>query len=106
MKKIPAGTGCQLGCARSRTVASWATVDAVLKWFVRVWVGVAIAVNVAAIGGFLLTASSFWAGVMRVAAVYSPLNPMNLLMEAILFAPAIAVQIWLDRRRKKTRSIA
>jgi hypothetical protein len=75
-------------------------VDRTLSWFVRVWVAIAIAVNVVAVAGLLTGAHGSWAGWQRVADVYSPFNPINWLMEVVLLSPALGSYVWLQRRRK------
>jgi hypothetical protein len=48
--------------------------DRALTWFACVWVTIAIAVNVVAVVGLLISARSFCARWQRVADVYSPFN--------------------------------
>jgi hypothetical protein len=72
-----------------------------LLWFVRVWVGIAIAVNVIAVAGFFMSAHGFWDGWHRVAEIYSPFNLTNYLMEVALLSPAIGAYAWLQRRTKR-----
>jgi hypothetical protein len=74
--------------------------DRALIWFVRVWMGLAIAVNAIAVLGIFMGAHGFWDGWQRVAEIYGPYNVMNYLMELVLVSPAIGAYAWLQRRRK------
>lgn len=74
--------------------------DRALLWFVRVWVALAIAVNVIAVAGFFMGAHGFWDGWHQVAEIYSPFNVRNWLAEMVLLSPAIGAYAWLQRRRK------
>ena len=42
------------------------SVDKVLTWFIRLWIALAVFVNVVSIGGLFMGASSFWNGWSRV----------------------------------------
>lgn len=74
--------------------------DKALTWFIRIWVGLIVLLNVAAIIGFFATAPSFWAGIARVQETYSPFNVVNWIVEVISLSPALAAMWWRDKRRK------
>ena len=75
--------------------------DRFLTWFIRIWIALAVFVNVISIIGLFLGADSFWHGWQRVADIYSPFNVINFIMEIVLISPAIGAYLWLKRRRKK-----
>lgn len=71
-----------------------------LLWFVRVWVGIVIAVNVISVVGIFGGAHGFRDGWQQIAEIYSPFNLKNYLLELVLVSPAIGAYAWLERRRK------
>ncbi|HKJ74304.1 MAG TPA: hypothetical protein VKA19_09340 [Alphaproteobacteria bacterium] len=73
--------------------------DKVLTWFIRVWIALAILVNVTAIIGFFLTAPTFWAGLSKFWSIYSPFNLWNWVAEVVLILPAVGAYYWRDHRR-------
>jgi membrane protein implicated in regulation of membrane protease activity len=75
--------------------------DRALLWFVRIWIGIAIAINVIAVAGFFMSAQGFWDGWHKVAEIYSPFNLINWLAEVVLISPAVGAYAWLERRRKR-----
>lgn len=75
--------------------------DKVLTWFIRIWIGLAVLVNVISIIGLFIGADNFWHGWQRVGDTYSPFNVINYVMEILLLSPAIGAYFWLERRRKK-----
>jgi hypothetical protein len=80
------------------------TVNTAIVWFIRIWLALAIFVNVISIVGLFVGANSFLEGIDRVADVYSPFNIINFMTEVVLFSPAIGAYFWLEYRRKKDRS--
>ena len=78
--------------------------DKVLTWFIRIWVALAVLVNLMAIAGLFMGAESFWQGWQRVTETYSPFNVVNMIAEMVLFAPAIGAYVWRDRRRKRAQA--
>ena len=73
--------------------------DRALTLFIRAWIGLAVAVNVVAVAGMVVSADGLWAGWQEVASVYSPFNVWNVAMELVLFSPAIGAYMWRERRR-------
>lgn len=69
-----------------------------LRWFIQLWIGIVILVNLAAIAGMLLH-DGFWDGLSRVQDIYSPFNIFNWIMEVLLLSPALLAAWWLDRRK-------
>jgi len=75
--------------------------DKALTWFIRLWLGLALLVNLAAVAGLMLTAPGFWAGLGRVAEIYSPFNVINYLAELALLSPALGAYLWREKRRAR-----
>lgn len=73
--------------------------DNALLWFIRIWVGLVIVVNLAAVAGIIVTATSFGEAWSQVTMVFSPFNLVNVAMELLFLSPALAAAWWLDRRR-------
>jgi hypothetical protein len=80
--------------------------DTALKWFIRVWVGIAILVNLAGIMGLYLAAPTLWDFIERAQAIYAPTNVINFVAELVLFAPAIAAFAWREKIRKRRDAAA
>ena len=78
-----------------------ATMDRALTWFIRVWVALAIAVNVLAIIGFVTSSETGWQAWQKIIDTYSPFNVINYALELVLLSPAIGAYIWRERRRKE-----
>lgn len=76
--------------------------DRALDWFIRIWIGFAILVNVLAIAGFFI-ADGFWGGLAAFADIYDPRNIWNVAAEVILLSPAFAAYWWKQRRQEKKR---
>lgn len=78
--------------------------DTVLKWYVRIWVGLLVAFNAFIILGSFVAApeihESPWA---MLADWYSPLVIWNALAEIVFVAPPLAVHFW---RRSRLRRLA
>lgn len=75
--------------------------DRALTWFIGLWVGLVLALNLLGIGAMLATAESFGVGLSRVWSTFSPFNVVNYLLEVVLLSPAIAAHLWRGRRRKR-----
>lgn len=73
-----------------------------LKWFIGLWVTVAIGINVVAIVGMFMH-DGFWGGLGRVQHTYSPFNIFNWIMEVVLLSPALAAAWWLERRKQRAQ---
>lgn len=69
-----------------------------LKWFVNIWIGIAVLVNLVSIAGMFMH-DGFWGGLGRVQHTYSPFNIVNWIMEVVLLSPAL-LAAWLLERRK------
>jgi hypothetical protein len=80
--------------------------DKVLTWFIRIWIGLVITVNLIAILGLFISADTFLGGWQRVQEIYSPFNVANFAMELILLAPAFAVYAWREQRRKRVGRVS
>lgn len=74
--------------------------EATLTWFIRIWVGLAVALNALAIIGIFLAEPTFWAGWARVAKTFNPFNVTNFAAEMLLLSPAFAAYAWREKRRK------
>lgn len=69
-----------------------------LRWFIQLWIGIFILVNLAAIAGTFLH-DGFWGCLSRLQDIYSPFNIFNWIMEVLLLSPALLAARWLDRRK-------
>jgi len=63
-------------------------IDKILKWFIRVWIGIVIFFNILAILGFLVTHETFYEGWLMVKEAYNPFNISNIIGEIVLLWPA------------------
>lgn len=79
------------------------TLDRGLTWFINVWIGLIILLNVFGIFGFIYTAPTFWVGIDQVRDTYSPFNIGNWVIEIVSLSPALGVMYWRDRRRGNGR---
>ena len=66
-----------------------------LELFVKIWIGLAVIVNVIAIIGLFIGAGGFWAGLESV----SPFNLINWMAEVVLISPALGAHYWLQKRQ-------
>ena len=84
--------------------------DAGLKWFTRIWVGLVILFNIAGIVGYAVTAQSIGDLVDWVQQTYSPFNIWNHALNLFLLSPAMISYFWRKRRNEgdqfRTRSLA
>lgn len=72
-----------------------------LTWFIRLWVGFAILLNLIAIMGAFVGAPTLTHAMLQVADWYSPFNYWNWFAELLLFSPALMAYYW---RQKLTAS--
>jgi hypothetical protein len=70
--------------------------DTVLTWFIRMWIGIGVALNVAAAGLVI--------GVWKELEIFRPFSVANLVAQVIVFSPAVLAYTWREKRRAKTRS--
>ena len=68
-----------------------------LMRFSRVWLGLAILVNVIALIGKLQASDSIWSGLHGALAWFNPGNTSNFVTEVLLFSPAVGAY-WLAER--------
>lgn len=78
--------------------------DRALRWFIGIWVGLVLLLNVIAVAGIFLV-SGFWEGVARVQDTYSPFNIINWVVEVVLLSPALVTAWWLERRKSKQSEV-
>lgn len=71
-----------------------------LQWFIGIWVGIAVGVNVVSIAGMFMH-DGFWGGLGRVQDTYSPFNIFNWIMEVLLLTPALLAAWWLEKRKQR-----
>jgi hypothetical protein len=71
-------------------------VDRALTWFIKIWWGFAVVVNVIAVASI-----AWFEGWDKVQEIFSPYNVINYIAEIILVSPALGAQWWLERRRQK-----
>ena len=76
--------------------------DKALTWFIGLWVGLVVLLNVVAMLGLVLAAEGLGSGLRRIAEVYSPFNVANWVMELVALAPALGAWWWRERRRQRT----
>jgi len=77
------------------------TLDRVLTWFIRLWVGLVILLNVVAMIGFMWAAPTVWAGIAKIQDIYNPYNVWNFVAEAVAVSPALGALAWRERRRAR-----
>ncbi len=71
-----------------------------LQWFIGIWGGMVLLVNVAAVAG-MFAQDGFWDGLSHVQDTYSPFNILNWVFELVLLSPALVAAWWLDRRKQR-----
>jgi hypothetical protein len=76
-------------------------VDAGLKWFTRIWMGLVMLLNIAGIVGYAITTESIWDFVSWVQETYSPFNLWTHGLNVILVSPAILTYFWRKKRNTK-----
>jgi hypothetical protein len=69
--------------------------DTALTWFIRIWIVIAVAANVA--GARLAMSDSAW----KTLEIFTPFSLTNLIAEIILFSPAFLAFTWREKRRAK-----
>jgi hypothetical protein len=74
-----------------------------LKGFSRVWLGLAILVNVIALIGKVAAADSFWSGLLGALAWVNPGNTSNFVTEVLLFSPAVGAYLLAERLAGRNR---
>ena len=79
------------------------SLDKTLTWLINGWFILVILFNVVAVIGLMYAAPTFWAGIGKIQAIYSPFNIWNFLVEAIIVFPAFVLQNWRDRRRPRAQ---
>ena len=72
-----------------------------LTWFLWIWVGLVLLLNIVGSAGIILTAETFWAGVEQIQDVYSPFNIWTHGLNLALLSPAIGAYFWRERSKQK-----
>jgi hypothetical protein len=72
-----------------------------LLWFVRIWIGLIMALNALAVVGIFIGSPNFSEGWLKVQDTYSPLNVGSWLVELMSLAPVIGACFWLEHRQKR-----
>jgi hypothetical protein len=67
--------------------------DAALTWFIRVWVVIGVALNIAAVA---MTGEAW-----KALELFKPFSIVNLAAEVVVFSPALLAYIWREKRRAK-----
>jgi hypothetical protein len=65
--------------------------------FTRVWLGIAVTVNLIALAGKITQTGSFWTALMGVLAWFNPGNTNNFIAEVVLFFPAVGAYLLAGR---------
>lgn len=68
-----------------------------LKRFSKIWLAVALAVNMIALVGKVGATGSVWLGLLGVLAWFNPGNTENFVGEVLLFAPAVGAYLMAER---------
>ncbi len=63
----------------------------------RIWLAIAILVNLIALIGKLSTSASLWEGVTGALAWFNPGNTTNFITEVVLFSPAVGAYLLAER---------
>ena len=74
--------------------------DTLLRWFAMIWMGLAAIVLLVS-AGMMFAELPFWTAFWTVTDWFSPWNVASWLANLLLIAPAIAVVLLLDWRRKR-----
>ena len=73
----------------------WAT------WFVRIWVGMVVALNLIGLAGFIVSSESIGEAWSVISETYSPYNVWTHGLNLVLLSPALAVVFWRQRRNRR-----
>lgn len=74
--------------------------DRALTFFIYLWAGIFVLLNVLGIAGqFYL--HGFADGISYIQDTYSPFNIVNYVVSLITLSPAIGAYVWREKRRKK-----
>lgn len=73
--------------------------DRALTWFINIWAGLVVALNILSIVGFVIGAESFWQGWSRISDAYSPWNIWTHGLNMVLLSPAFAAYLWRRKLR-------
>ena len=74
--------------------------DRGLTWFLWIWAGLVLLLNLASSAAIVLFAETFWAGIAQVQNVYSPFNLWTHGLNLALLSPAVGAYLWRERCRK------
>ena len=77
------------------------TLDRAVTWFIGLWIGLVILLNIVAVLGFVMSAPTVWAGIAKIQDTYSPLNLWNWIAEVVSLLPALGALAWRNRRRSR-----
>lgn len=69
--------------------------------FMWAWVALDLAVNALAIVGLVIGGPTLQEGWENVAAVFNPLNVVNVLWQLLLVSPAVVAAFWREHLRRK-----
>ena len=78
--------------------------DKPLTWFIRIWIGAVVLLNIVGIVGILFSAPSFIAGWSQIAEIYSPFNLWTLGLNLVLLSPALVAWWWRNHIRQGNKS--
>jgi hypothetical protein len=67
--------------------------DTALTWFIRFWIVIGVALNIAAV---VMTGDAW-----KALEIFKAFSVMNLAVEVVVFSPAILAYIWREKRRAK-----
>jgi hypothetical protein len=75
-------------------------IDEALTWFAHIWIILFVVLNFIAVIGLQVVAPTLWAGIGKLAEIYSPFNVWTWIAEAIALSPCLLAIAWRNRRLK------
>jgi hypothetical protein len=77
-------------------------IDEALTWFAHIWIILFVVLNFIAVIGLQVAAPTLWAGIGKLAEIYSPFNLWTWLAEAVVLSPCLLAIAWRNRRLKRS----
>jgi hypothetical protein len=78
--------------------------DWCLRWFIAVWVGILIVLQLIRAADVVLRAPSVWTGIWDALDALSPFNIVHFVVMLLAASPAFGAFTWLERREQTRRA--
>jgi hypothetical protein len=72
-----------------------------LSWFIRIWVGLVVILNLVGIVSILIASPTVGDAWNNITEIYSPFNVINVIAEVVALSPALGAYLWLEKRKKQ-----